>query len=825
MNNTIDKGGVITFVKSSWPNSNYSSRKTWYSNSANVKYNSSYKPRKGDLVLFEWNEKSLAAFDHIGIVAENSNSPNSVRTIEGNTSNGIVAERNRTSDIVAYVTPKYNTWPSVQATNDTTTGKPILSWGKKSGAVKYKVYRATSKTGTYSYLGASTGTTFKNTSATAGKVYYYKIQAISSSGKVLGTSNIVSRSCDLAKPKLVGVSNVASSGKIVLKWKDVQNANQYDVYRATSKSGQYTRIKSFNVTPNTGKIYSYTNTSAVAGQVYFYKVKAVTTKNSGANSALSDYMYRTCDLARPVVKIGSDSAGKTKLTWGAVSGASKYEVYRATSKNGTYSKMYTTSGREYVNTGSLTSGKTYYYRVRATKTNNSAATSAYSTIVSRKYTGKPTTSTGNTTATSSVTYTWPLKSHSRITGYWGKESGHKYPYHYGIDIYAATGTNIYAAAPGTVIATGDEPAGYGRYARIRHANGQETLYAHASGIVVKKGQSVQRGSIVGYVGNTGASDGSHLHFGIYKNSTSFSKEYSSHPVADTITYNPLSLLKETASWTISAQNDPDTGAPIISWAKRSGAIRYKVYSSRNKTGTYTLLGTSAGTTFKNTSAVASNCYYYKVQAVSSSGKVLETSNIVARSCDLQRPKLVSIATIPSSGKIELKWADVKNAHRYEIYRATSANGTYSKMVTFDVTPNTGKTYSYINTAAVAGQVYFYKVKAINIKNSAADSALSDYMYMTCDLARPVVKATTISDGKIMLTWDAISGADQYEIYRSTSQDGTYSKMYTVSGTEYVNTANLTSGTTYYYKVRAIDADNSYATSAYSLVVSKTYHAV
>lgn len=77
-----------------------------------------------------------------------------------------------------------------------------------------------------------------------------------------------------------------------------------------------------------------------------------------------------------------------------------------------------------------------------------------------------------------------------------------YDNHYGIDISAPLGTTIYAAAPGTVVAATYKD-GYGNYVRIRHANGQETLYAHASKLAVKTGQKVSRGTVVGYVGNTG----------------------------------------------------------------------------------------------------------------------------------------------------------------------------------------------------------------------------------------------------------------------------------------------------------------------------------
>ena len=72
--------------------------------------------------------------------------------------------------------------------------------------------------------------------------------------------------------------------------------------------------------------------------------------------------------------------GKIKLTWEKIDGAAKYEVYRATSKDGTYSLLKTLTGTSLTNT-STTVGKTYYYKIRAL-CSNSAATSVYSAIKS-----------------------------------------------------------------------------------------------------------------------------------------------------------------------------------------------------------------------------------------------------------------------------------------------------------------------------------------------------------------------------------------------------------------------------------------------------------
>ncbi|HRH26213.1 MAG TPA: peptidoglycan DD-metalloendopeptidase family protein [Candidatus Paceibacterota bacterium] len=84
----------------------------------------------------------------------------------------------------------------------------------------------------------------------------------------------------------------------------------------------------------------------------------------------------------------------------------------------------------------------------------------------------------------------------------------------GVDIGAPAGTPVYAAAAGSVVVSrgdGSWNGGYGNYVVITHKNGTQTLYAHLSRTAVSSG-SVDKGEVIGYVGNTGKSTGNHLHF-------------------------------------------------------------------------------------------------------------------------------------------------------------------------------------------------------------------------------------------------------------------------------------------------------------------------
>lgn len=87
-------------------------------------------------------------------------------------------------------------------------------------------------------------------------------------------------------------------------------------------------------------------------------------------------------------------------------------------------------------------------------------------------------------------------------------------YHKGVDIANHDGGAILAADSGTVVVAGWTNSGYGNHVIIDHGNGYQTLYGHLSVISVVKGQRVARGSVIGQMGNTGRSTGTHLHFEI-----------------------------------------------------------------------------------------------------------------------------------------------------------------------------------------------------------------------------------------------------------------------------------------------------------------------
>lgn len=125
----------------------------------------------------------------------------------------------------------------------------------------------------------------------------------------------------------------------------------------------------------------------------------------------------------------------------------------------------------------------------------------------------------NTVSIGDIRFIWPCPSSSRVTSQFGDRSSPTEgasTNHKGMDIGASTGSNILAAADGTVtISTYSYSAG--NYIMLNHGGGVSTVYMHCSQLLVSPGDAVKQGQVIAKVGSTGYSTGPHLHFGVRVN--------------------------------------------------------------------------------------------------------------------------------------------------------------------------------------------------------------------------------------------------------------------------------------------------------------------
>ena len=472
--------------------------------------------------------------------------------------------------------------------------------------------------------------------------------SISSGNEDLLAAALHCKPTPLTAPSVTGGND--SQGRPTLKWNAVTGAAKYEVYRARSKDGDYIK---YSTQTSTG----YTNSAYLtSGSTYYYKVRALDA--NGTAGPWSDVVAVTCrlGLTAPTVTGGNDSQGRPTLKWDKVAGAAKYEVYRARSKDGDYIKYSTQTSTGYTNSAYLTSGSTYYYKVRALDANGTA-------------------------------------------GPWS-------------DVVAVT-CRLGLTAPSV----------------------------------------------------TGGND--------------------------------------------------SQGRPTLKWDKVAGAAKYEVYRSYSQNGNYSKYSTQTSTGYTNSSYLTSgSTYYYKVRALDANGTAGAWSSIVSVTYKQTLSAPAVTGGNDSQGRPTLKWNAVTGAAKYEVYRARSKDGDYIKYSTQTSTGYTNSAY------LTSGSTYYYKVRALDANGTAGP--WSDVVAVTCrlGLTAPTVTGGNDSQGRPTLKWNAVSGAAKYEVYRARSKDGDYIKYSTVTGTSYTNISYIENGNTYYYKVRALKSDGT--AGAWSSIVSVTY---
>lgn len=121
---------------------------------------------------------------------------------------------------------------------------------------------------------------------------------------------------------------------------------------------------------------------------------------------------------------------------------------------------------------------------------------------------------------------WDPPAEGRISDYFGTRGGH----HYGIDIAAEPGSDILVVEDG-IVEKSYYSGSYGNVVFVMHPNGVETVYAHMSKRLVKEGDKVKKGQLIGLVGNTGRSYGAHLHFEVHKGEWNIHKSNAINPLA------------------------------------------------------------------------------------------------------------------------------------------------------------------------------------------------------------------------------------------------------------------------------------------------------
>ncbi len=257
------------------------------------------------------------------------------------------------NSLSTYSSKSFTYFASPVVTVENKTSAITVTWKKISGAKSYYVYRKGPGESSWKKVGTVTKNIYTDKNVKNGKIYKYTVKAYN--GKIFSGYNSSGWSIKrLTAPELKSATNYASG--ITIKWGKVTGASSYNVYRKVKGTSGWVKIAT---TKNT----SYTDKKAVSGKIYIYTVKAV------SGSSVSTYIAKGITierLTRPALKSVKSAKKGVTITWGEVTGATGYYVYRKTG-SGSWEQIAKVSGKTTTSYLDKTAkkGKTYYYSVRA----------------------------------------------------------------------------------------------------------------------------------------------------------------------------------------------------------------------------------------------------------------------------------------------------------------------------------------------------------------------------------------------------------------------------------------------------------------------------
>ena len=521
--------------------------------------------------------------------------------------------------------------PQIMITTE--SGRPKISWNAVNGADKYWVYRSVDGE-TFDYYARTDKPSFTDGSTSIGTTYHYAVKAVAVLGErdvSSGRSTAQSIQCRPAAPS---VSIYRASGKPQLKWNAVSGAAKYWVYRSTDG----VNFKYYDSTAKT----SYTNTGALLGTKYHYRVKAVAVVN-GKNVASADSGTKSLFTtpAAPGVSIYRVN-GKPQLKWSAVTGAEKYWIYRST--DGVNFKYYdSTTGTSYTNCIAA-SGTEYYYKVKAAAVVNGKDVASDFSNTKSLFTTPAAPSVSITTSKGKPKLTWKAVKGADKYYIYRSTDGKNFKYYNETDEagYTNYSTNIgttyyYKVRAVKTIDGNDHKSDFSAVRSIQCRPAAVNLSISRSYGKPKLTWDAVADADKYWIYRS--TDGKNFK---YYDTTTKTSYINSGAAFNTIYCYKVKAVKVvngrnvvsgsgSAKSVITALAKPSVsittsdGKPYISWDAVDGATGYYVFRSTDGKN-YSVLGYTTRTNYTNTASNAGTTYYYKVKADSSNTKTAICAN-------------------------------------------------------------------------------------------------------------------------------------------------------------------------------------------------------
>ncbi len=672
-----------------------------------------------------------------------------------------------------------------------------VQWNASTGATGYDVYKKKAGASSWSLLkGDLTGTSYTDYNITKGVEYCYVVAAKNSYGTTHRSD--LTGVAGMNFGTIEKISAAPISNGIRVKWSALNGAESYSVLRKLKTD------TSWKVIAKNVKTTQYDDKSAASGVYYNYTVKAYKGKYSADTSATNP---TACYIAAPKATVTNTTSG-VKVGITAVGGATKYVLKRETVGGSTVtlatiaSSSFKSGQYTYLDKTAKAKAK-YVYSVYATKDSIKSSTrkcSELTRIATPRITARKNVNEGISVKWDAVSGATKYCIYRKVAGasafsYYKTVKNTSFvdtsvtngkTYSYSIAAMNSTGSGAYHSE-GVTIKRINTPTGV---SATSHAKGVQVKWNAVSGAEkysVYRKPATGSGSykLVGTTTKTSfvdtkASANTQYRYSVRANIGSYQSYLGASSVG--MRFGTISTLKATYL---------DAGVKLT-WNKLSNAKGYKIYRKTANDSKYTKIATvTSGNIFRDTSIPSGVVCYYKVEAYNGSCVAPMTASVLKVKF-LAKPTI----SVKSTGvnKVTVKISSVYGADKYVLQRATVKNNKVSDYKTIAKIAK-GKT-SYVDTTVKAGVTYKYKVKAVSGNFSSAYSAAT-----IKKVAPPKLTSCFNEVSGVQLKWSKVSGATSYVVYRKAPSSSTWTKLKTVSKTEYIDTT-AAANKVYQYTVEA-----------------------
>ena len=692
-----------------------------------------------------------------------------------------------------------------------------INWDALDGAVKYTVYRQAEGETTWKKVAETSETECIDEPLMSNIEYSYKVKAHHTKGYTADTS------CEPAKLTFIANATIIeyqlNKNDIVINWRNVDGAVGYEIYRKAAGENDYT-LKA------TVEIPGYTDTDVVDSKEYSYKVRSLINLETKEGSVLGEESFDLVKL--PIAKdvVASLGGDNVRVSWETIALAEAYVILRQDNNNGNWFEIATVNAPQvkYVDRA-VKSGKTYSYAIK-------------------------TVADGMTTSQSDPSNAVYFLTAPEVVGVQNGSKGIEFTFN---KVDGASSYNIYRK---------DVNGQFGNPIATVSANGSTTYVdttAVSGGIYVYGVQSVY-GNVMSGISTSATIccleepkltlkniyGGIELNWNAVPSAEKYivyyggtSKDLTKMVVVGEITDTSFVYKKGTSgrsNWfaveavcgeTISTKTAKSIyyfEAPVVELIDNMSngvKVRWNIISGADS---YVLMRKSgSSSTWQKVAEVEEDDRYPYVQYTDTKVKSGTKYTYTVKAYDgdeyspynedgwkiefLSTPKIKSVEN--GYGGPKLTWGKITGASKYAVYRRTKS----SDWKEIGTTSST----SYIDSSAKSGTKYYYAIRAVDGSSKSYYSAshFDDNCKTVTYKATLKVENTTGTDIKI--TWNKVSGAKKYEVYRKAGSAKKWTKIKTTTSTSYTDTS-VKNGTTYKYMVKAIDSKSKTISSSDSTTI-------